>query len=49
VVTEQLINRDGRWGLEYHPFVPPTEKALGALLRAEKKEEGSLRARARPA
>jgi len=51
VVTEQLVNHGGEqgWALAYYPFEPPTAKALAALLRAEKLEEGSLGARARPA
>jgi hypothetical protein len=48
VVTEHLVNHGGEqgWALAYYPFEPPTAKALATLLRAEKKEEGSLRARA---
>jgi hypothetical protein len=50
VVTERLINRgstsEPNWVVEYRPLAPPTEKALATLLRAEKLEEGSLRARA---
>jgi len=47
-----LINRgttsEPGWVIEYRPLKPPTERALAALLRAEKKEEGSLLARAPP-
>lgn len=49
VVTRRLVNRDGKWLLEYPSLMPSTAKALGALLRNEKLEEGSLLARAPPA
>jgi hypothetical protein len=53
VVIQRLVNRgtasEPDWGLEYIPLRPPTEKALAALLRSEKLEEGSLLARAPPA
>jgi hypothetical protein len=49
IVSMQLVNRgtahEPNWTLEYPPFKPPTERALQTLLRAEKKEEGSLTAR----
>jgi hypothetical protein len=49
VATRRLMDRDGRWALEYYPFECPTERALATLLRAENLEEGSLLARAPPA
>jgi hypothetical protein len=47
VVVPQLVNRDGRWVLEYVPFVV-NDKFLRLLLTAERKQDGSLLARVPP-
>src|SRR5262249_2602452 len=47
-VTRRLVNRDGNWVCEFIPFVP-TDAALKFLLNAERRQDGSLLARAPPA
>ena len=52
VVTRQLVNHgtpaEPNWACEYLPFVP-TDAALKCLLNAERRQDGSLLARAPPA
>jgi hypothetical protein len=47
VVTLRLVNRDGRLVREYRPFVV-NDVALGMLLKAERRQDGSLLAHVPP-